>query len=51
MRYYYKDQNGNYYNLKEIREDLISITEEEWNEANKEIEYIPKAILESEISN
>jgi hypothetical protein len=31
MRYYYKDTKGNLFNLKEEREDLISITEEEFN--------------------
>ena len=38
MRYYYKDENNNYYNLKEQRNDLISITEEEWNEHLNTIE-------------
>lgn len=31
-RYYYKDSNNNYYSYKEEHNDLISITEEEWNE-------------------
>ena len=32
QRYYYKDSNNNYYSYKEERNDLISITEQEWNE-------------------
>ena len=32
QRYYYKDSNNNYYSYKEEHNDLIPITEEEWNE-------------------
>lgn len=32
MRYYYKDNNGNYYNFKSEHNDLISITQEEYEE-------------------
>ncbi len=31
-RYYYKDSRGNYYSYKEEHNDLIEITEQEWNE-------------------
>ena len=31
-RYYYKDNNGSYYSLKQERDDLIPITEQEFNE-------------------
>ena len=32
QRYYYKDSNNNYYSYKEEHNDLIEITEQEWNE-------------------
>lgn len=31
-KYYYKDSNNNYYSYKEEHNDLIEITEQEWNE-------------------
>lgn len=31
MRYFYKDENGNYYSYKSKHEELEEITEEEWN--------------------
>ena len=31
MRYFYKDENGNYYSYKSKKEGLEEITEEEWN--------------------
>lgn len=31
-RYYYKDSNNNYYSYKEEHNNLIEITEQEWNE-------------------
>lgn len=31
QRYYYKDSDNNYYSYKEKHNDLIEITEQEWN--------------------
>lgn len=32
QRFYYKDNNGNYYSYKSQHDDLIEITEQEFNE-------------------
>lgn len=42
MRYYYKDNLGNYYNLKHEEENLIPITEQEFNEHIIEQENIQR---------
>lgn len=44
QRYYYKDNNGNYYSLKEQRSDLIPITRFEYENELKELEEQWKSI-------
>lgn len=49
QRYYYKDSNNNYYSYKEERNDLISITEQEWNEHIASIMSQPKQYTSEQI--
>ena len=48
MRYYYKDNNNNYFNFKSEHFDLIAITEKEFNELSnpKEPTLEQKALRE-----
>ena len=53
MRYYYKDENGNYYAYKSKQEGLEEITEQEWNihqEALNELIKEDSHAIEDEIA-